>query len=228
MNRTIKTKAIVLKRTDYGESDRILQIITPLGKLSVLAKGVRKEKSKLAGGIELLSVSDIVISKGKSDLNLLVSSRLDIFYENILKDYDRLEFSNLLVKNIIKSSENVNEDIWFDMTKEILEALNNLKIPIFIIKSWFYLRIANFNGNELNLLFDVDSNKLDYSSRYNYDIDNRGLNKNITGKLTGNHIKILRILNNRPLLTIMNVSGIDIFMPEVYSTCREHAAVYEK
>ena len=49
----IKTLAYVLRRTNYGEADRILNIITPNGKISAIAKGARKEKSKLAGGIEM-------------------------------------------------------------------------------------------------------------------------------------------------------------------------------
>ena len=47
-NRDLRTKAIVLRRTDYGEADRILNLITPQGKIAVIAKGVRKEKSKLS------------------------------------------------------------------------------------------------------------------------------------------------------------------------------------
>ena len=60
-SKDLRTKAIVLRRTDYGEADRILQLLTPSGKRSVIARGVRKEKSKLAGGIELFSVRGGVI-----------------------------------------------------------------------------------------------------------------------------------------------------------------------
>ena len=43
---------IVLARTDFGEADRILTMLSPdFGKLHLIAKGVRKERSKLAGGI---------------------------------------------------------------------------------------------------------------------------------------------------------------------------------
>ena len=45
----LRTFGYVLRRTNYGEADRILNIITPSGKISAIAKGVRKEKSKLAG-----------------------------------------------------------------------------------------------------------------------------------------------------------------------------------
>ena len=35
--RDLKTKAIVLRLTDYGEADRILHLLTPEGKKSVMA-----------------------------------------------------------------------------------------------------------------------------------------------------------------------------------------------
>ena len=40
MQRDTRTRAIVLRRTDYGEADRILQLLTPEGKRSVIARGV--------------------------------------------------------------------------------------------------------------------------------------------------------------------------------------------
>ena len=48
-----RTQAIVLRRTNFGEADRILTLLTPLGQRGAMARGVRREKSKLAGGIEL-------------------------------------------------------------------------------------------------------------------------------------------------------------------------------
>ena len=65
MPRDVRTHALVLRRTNYGESDRILNLITPLGKFSVVAKSVRKEKSRLAGAVELFTLSDVVIHEGR-------------------------------------------------------------------------------------------------------------------------------------------------------------------
>ena len=62
-------QAIVLKRVDYAEADRIVQVITrENGKRSLMARGVRRAKSKLAGGIELFSVSSITAIVGKGDI----------------------------------------------------------------------------------------------------------------------------------------------------------------
>ena len=54
--RLYRVSAIVLKRHDQGEADRLLTVFTrDRGKLTLLAKGVRKPASRKAGHI--LSVS---------------------------------------------------------------------------------------------------------------------------------------------------------------------------
>ncbi|MDO8591465.1 MAG: DNA repair protein RecO, partial [bacterium] len=71
MNRYV-TQGIVLSRTDFGEADRILTFLTnDHGKVRAIAKGVRKSKSKLAGGIELFSISDLTLIIGRGEINTL-------------------------------------------------------------------------------------------------------------------------------------------------------------
>jgi DNA repair protein RecO (recombination protein O) len=65
--KTYKTEAIVLKRTNLGEADRILTLYTPnLGKLRAVAKGVRRPKSKLGGHLETLTHSALMLASGKN------------------------------------------------------------------------------------------------------------------------------------------------------------------
>ncbi|MEK7100232.1 MAG: DNA repair protein RecO [Patescibacteria group bacterium] len=52
--RTYSSEGIVLSRKNYGEADRILVILSKnFGKLSLLAKGIRKIKSKKRGSLEI-------------------------------------------------------------------------------------------------------------------------------------------------------------------------------
>jgi DNA repair protein RecO (recombination protein O) len=106
----ILTRGIVLSRTDYGEADRILTLLTPdQGKIRLIAKGVRKIKSKLAGGIELFSVSDVTFIRGRGDIGTLVSARLDTHYGTIVKDIERVQLGYDLIKQINKSTEDQPE-----------------------------------------------------------------------------------------------------------------------
>ncbi len=65
--RLYRTEAIILRRQDFGEADKLLTLYTPgLGKTRVLAKGVRKPKSRKAGHVELFTHSTLLIAKGRS------------------------------------------------------------------------------------------------------------------------------------------------------------------
>src|SRR4051812_28556736 len=104
--RQILTRGIVLSRTDYGEADRIVSVLTPdQGKLRLMAKGVRKVKSKLAGGIELFSVSELSFIPGKNDIGTLVSARLTQHFANIVKDINRTMFGYELLKRLNRATE---------------------------------------------------------------------------------------------------------------------------
>ncbi len=69
-----KTEAIVLKRINLGEADKILTLYTPnLGKLSAIAKGVRRPKSKMGGHLELLTHSSLMLARGQN-LDIITQS----------------------------------------------------------------------------------------------------------------------------------------------------------
>ena len=78
--RVYKTEAIVLKRTNLGEADKILTLYTPnLGKLRVFARGVRRTKSKLGGHVELLTRSAMMLAQGKTLDVVSQSETIDSF-----------------------------------------------------------------------------------------------------------------------------------------------------
>lgn len=62
-----KTEAVILKKRNFAESDRLLTIFTrDFGKLTVLAKGVRRPASRKAGHLELGNWCKVFIAKGKN------------------------------------------------------------------------------------------------------------------------------------------------------------------
>lgn len=64
---TYKTEGIILKRTNFGEGDKILAVLTRQhGKIKILAKGVRKITSRRAGSVELFNHSLLFLASGKT------------------------------------------------------------------------------------------------------------------------------------------------------------------
>lgn len=69
MSRALKTEAVVLRSLRYGEADRILHLYTPdRGRLSAIAKGVRRTRSRFGGRLEPFGRVALVLHEGRSDL----------------------------------------------------------------------------------------------------------------------------------------------------------------
>lgn len=61
------TEAIVLSRFDYGEADRILTLITPGGgKIKAIAKGIRRQKSRIGGSLEPFAELRLALAQGRT------------------------------------------------------------------------------------------------------------------------------------------------------------------
>ena len=221
----LRTRAIVLRRTNYGEADRILHLLTPEGKRSVMARGVRKEKSRLAGGIELFAICDVVITEGKGDLGILTSARLVQFYRHILEDYDTMQFAYEVVKQVGRASEMVDEPEWYDILSEVLMGLDTLTIPRQLIHTWFYLRYAAMLGHEMSLVHDTDGQPLQSELRYIYDESEMGQRESRSGTITADHIKLMRLISAKSIQVLAQVGGIEATLPDCWVTARQHAAI---
>lgn len=191
----LTTEAIILSRTDYGEADRILTLLTPdYGKLRVLAKGVRRVKSKLAGGIELFSVSRIAFVKGRGEMGTLVSTRLEKHYGNIVQDLDRTMKGYDLIKRLNTMTEDDVESGYFSLLREVFESLNNAQVPLPIIDIWFGMQLLTISGHTPDLQHDTMGKDLQPDMYYAFDIDAMCFVASPdNGQFGANHIKLLRL-----------------------------------
>jgi DNA repair protein RecO (recombination protein O) len=68
-SRAVKTEAVVLRSMRYGEADRILHLYTPhRGRVSAIAKGVRRARSRFGGRLEPYFRLHIELHEGRSEL----------------------------------------------------------------------------------------------------------------------------------------------------------------
>jgi DNA repair protein RecO len=190
-----------------------------------MARGVRREKSKLAGGIELFAISDVVINSGKGELGILTSARLVQFYRHILEDYDTLQFGYEVVKQVTRASEMVDEPEWYDVLSEVLMALDSAAVSRQLVETWFYLRYAALLGSELSLVNDINGKALSSDQRYTYDVSEKGLREATNGELTADHIKFLRLVSAKSLKVLAQIGGTEKILPDCWLVARQHAAI---
>ncbi len=207
MPNDLRTQAIVLRRTNYGESDRILNLLTPEGKLAVLAKGVRKEKSKLAGGIELFSVADVVIHQGRSKIGTLTSTRMQCFYGKIMSELPRLELASEILKKVDRASEQIDNPDYFDLTLQALESLHRNVHPE-LVRTWFVLNLAQAMGEEINFVTDVNGEALNADSKYLWNHAESALRLAPNGFLGAPEIKLGRLILTSRLAVISRIANV--------------------
>lgn len=86
-SRSYKTEGIIIKRINYGEADKILTIFTRHhGKITVIAKGIRRITSRKKGSLELFNQSILYLARGKNfdiitevePINNFISHKIDL------------------------------------------------------------------------------------------------------------------------------------------------------
>src|SRR4051794_479395 len=89
---SLKTEAIVLRSIRYGEADRILHVYTPeRGRLSAIAKGVRRARSRFGGRLEPFFRLRLVLYEGRSDLLTVTSAETVAGYRRLREDARALD-----------------------------------------------------------------------------------------------------------------------------------------
>lgn len=227
----ISAIGIVLARTNYGEADRIITFLTPdKGKVRVMAKGVRRQKSKLAGGIELFSLSDITYIVGRGDLHTLVSTRMDRHFGNIVKDINRTMLGYEMLKTINKVLEDEGGEEYYELLITALEVLNDVKAPKDLAECWFLLQLMRVLGHLPNLTHDVKGGSLPAEGSFQFSIDDMAFFASPAGQFMQNHIKLLRLIAYNSPGDLLKVTGLAMYIADltalVRNMARQHVISY--
>lgn len=200
--------AIVLRRTNYGEADKIVTFLTPIGKVKAMVKGVRKSKSKLAGGVELFSENTITFMYTRGDLARIVSSRLNTHWDGIIGELPRMMFGYEAMKQIDKHIEDEAGREYYDLLKLTLEGLADKEIPLETMQVWFYSRWFIIEGTQINTTRDINGKKLSVDESYNFSSDNMGFEVSPSGRYKPDDIKLLRLMVKHNPSTLKKIKDL--------------------
>ncbi len=143
-----KTLAIVIRFFPLRESDKIITFYTAdFGKIKAVARGVRRPKSRLAGGLELLNYGTLVFfERPNKDLQTVNDFDLISSFEGIKADFDRTTYGCYLAELIgaIESDHSVNQRI-FHLLQHGFETLTHVH-DIALFARAFELQLLGLAG----------------------------------------------------------------------------------
>ncbi len=128
--RTYRVEAVVLRRVDFGEADRVLVLYTrERGKLPVVAKGVRRMSSRMAGHLELFTQSELMLAKG-ANLDVVTQAESRNAFRAVREDLTRTSTAYLVAELMDALTEEAMEQPeLFDLLTATLRALGTTDDP---------------------------------------------------------------------------------------------------
>jgi DNA repair protein RecO (recombination protein O) len=158
-DRSIRTEGIILRRRDFGESDRLLVIFSrKLGRISAIAKGARKPSSKIAGHLELFMRCSFLISRGRN-LHLITQAETLESYDHLRKDLSGIGVGSYVVELVdaVTYEEGSNLKL-YDLLVATLQALDSRLDPA-VILHYFELHLLDLSGFRPELFICVECGK---------------------------------------------------------------------
>jgi DNA repair protein RecO (recombination protein O) len=178
MEETYTTSAIILSRELFRENDSRAVIYSPdLGKLVLIARGTRSIKSKLAGHIEPMTLSRIMVVKGKK-LNYIGAAVGENYFANLKNNYESLGLAgNIanLFNSLLKEGDNNDYAGLFDLLRSYLFFIDQKGAPTELVYSSFLLKMLNFIGYKPELANCLDCGHVIMDDRCNFDYSSGGL-----------------------------------------------------
>ena len=144
--RSYRVNAIVLKHQDYGEADRLLTIYSrEYGKLKVMAKGVRKVRSRKGGHLEPFMSVNILLSKGRS-WDIVSQAEAQEVFPNLRESLEMIGYASYAVELVDKFTfeEEENASV-YTLLNHTLIRLNRGDDPLLVIR-YFEIRLLDVLG----------------------------------------------------------------------------------
>jgi len=174
---TYTLKAIVLKRIDFGEADRLVTVLTKSkGKLIVLAQGIRKPRAKLVSLLEPFSVVLLTLAEGKQR-DRIAGAELISSFSSLSQHLGKLGLASYFSESLDKLLvERQNVPGLFDLFVGVVKLLQSSKINPRLIKVFFELNLMKLLGSQPELYQSVESQRrLKTKENFLYSVQGGGL-----------------------------------------------------
>lgn len=144
-DRVYRTEAVVIRRSDFGEADRLLTLVTPHGKRRVVAKGTRKTMSRLAGHIELFTHATMLLAIGRN-LDIVTQSAILQPFDQLRADLQRISAAYYVAELLdrLLEEEDANRPA-FDLLVGTLAALDGTR-NIDLVLRFYELHLLGYVG----------------------------------------------------------------------------------
>ncbi len=221
----VKTEGIVLRRSNFGEADRVITFLTPdRGKVRAVAKGVRRIKSRMAGHLELFGSVEIMLASGRN-LDVITSARLTRSADSILADYERVGYGYLFAEmtDRLLEDEQSHPELYASLT-ESYEYLAEQGVDR-LVELFFKLRLLDALGYWPHLsnctVCHQEITEQFYFAPIAGGVVDAGCTTDRSLPMSVNQIKLWRLVLSNPLDKLRKIAQVQALAEETLAHCHE-------
>ncbi len=156
-DRLYRTRAVVLRRQDYGDADRVLTVYTPhAGKQQFIAKGIRKTTSRKAGHLELFTHAALLVSQART-WDIITEAVTVESFANLRKDLAAIAYASYMgeLVDAFSEADDDNQPLWELLLLALREvdaaAGRDDRHTMQTLLRWFELHLLSITGFEPQL-----------------------------------------------------------------------------
>lgn len=207
--RSLRTEAIVLKRSNYGEADRLLTLYTrEFGKFKGVAKGARKPQSRKTGHVELFMRSQFMLAEGRG-FHIITQAEMIDAYSALREDLVRTTYASYVVELLDRFTveEDANQEIYHLLSEALgwLGESDDIRLPT----RMYELRLLGLTGFQPQLFQCVSCDETIQEQDQFFSADLGGLlcpdcrpADRSARPISAVAVKVLRYLQTRPWDTV--------------------------
>jgi len=235
-NRIRSTHALVLRRHDINDADRVLTVLTPRdGKLELIAKGVRKTNSRKAGHLELFVHASLLVAQART-WDMITEVQTVESFRHLRNDLDAIAAASYvceLVDSFAESGDEV-QPVW-DLVLSVLRELDagvvRHELPANLLR-WFDLQLLSLTGFQPQLFHCLVCERLlepmlNFINLYDGGVlcPDCGGRHNDAEPLDADTLKVLRFLQRQPWTVVSQVRVRSPVMRRVESLLQRYLII---
>lgn len=210
--RTLRSEAVVLRRTDFGEADRLLTLFTrEVGKMRALAKGARKPASRKTGHVELFMRTNFLIALGR-DWGIVTQAEMIEAYTPLREDLVSTTYAAYFVELLDRfTAEEDKNVVLYNLINQALGWLCTAANPLLVARH-YELRLLSATGYQPQLFRCVASGEEIAQEAQFFSAEMGGLlcpqQRNVDKRakpISAGAVKVLRYLQTRPWETVQSL-----------------------
>lgn len=144
-SRLYRLEGIVLSRRDHGEADRVVKLLTSEGSVDLLAKGIRKPRSRKAGHLELFSKTQVLVSQVTGSWDIISQADVVQVHPRLQDDFDLGTYARYVAELAIRFFEGETDAQLYKLVDDVLTRLDAGTNPALLAR-WYEQQVLVLSG----------------------------------------------------------------------------------